>query len=297
MDIKIKNELEKKRPNLSKQSLSTYTSTLKNLLLKVFPTSDEITDFDKSEEILKFLKDIEPNKRKSILSALVVLTDNKDYRTQMIDDIGDYNKEQSKQIKNEKQSDSWIENDEIVKLFEKLKKNSNLIYKKDNKTIDDLQQIQNYIILCLLGGIYIPPRRSKDYVDFKIKSIDMDKDNYIRNKGFCFNSYKTYKTYGQQNIEVPKSLMTIIRKWIKINPTDYLLFDNNYNKLTNVKLNQRLNKLFDGKISVNQLRHTFLTDKYQDMIETKQELEKDFKDMGSSILQEKVYIKKNKSKV
>jgi integrase len=125
----------------------------------------------------------------------------------------------------------------------------------------------------------------------------MDKDNYIRNKGFCFNSYKTYKTYGQQNIEVPKSLMTIIRKWIKINPTDYLLFDNNYNKLTNVKLNQRLNKLFDGKISVNQLRHTFLTDKYQDMIETKQELEKDFKDMGSSILQEKVYIKKNKSKV
>jgi integrase len=292
MDIKIKNALEKKRPNLSKQSLSTYTSTLKNLLLKVFPTSDEITDFDKSEEILKFLKDIEPNKRKSILSALVVLTDNKDYRTQMIDDIGDYNKEQSKQIKNEKQSDSWIENDEIVKLFEKLKKNSNLIYKKENKTIDDLQQIQNYIILCLLGGIYIPPRRSKDFVDFKIKCIDMDKDNYIKNKGFCFNSYKTYKTYGQQNIEVPKSLMTIIKKWIKINPTDYLLFDNNYNKLTNVKLNQRLNKLFDGKISVNQLRHTFLTDKYQDIIETKQELEKDFKDMGSSILQEKVYIKK-----
>jgi hypothetical protein len=41
-------------------------------------------------------------------------------------------------------------------------------------------------------------------------------------------------------------------------------------------LNQRLNAIFDGKkISVNALRHSYLTDKYGSTIETKKALAKD----------------------
>jgi hypothetical protein len=52
-----------------------------------------------------------------------------------------------------------------------------------------------------------------------------------------------------------------------------------------------LNKIFNKKVSVNQLRHTFLSDKYGGMISVKNELQEDFKAMGSSMHQEAVYIK------
>jgi hypothetical protein len=98
-------------------------------------------------------------------------------------------------------------------------------------------------------------------------------------------------------VAIPKELKTIMTKWIKINPTNYLLFDSNKNRLSNVKLNQRLNKLFDHKkVGVNQLRHTYLSDKYQDSIETNNSMANDLTNMGSSMIQEKVYIKKHKAK-
>ena len=109
-----------------------------------------------------------------------------------------------------------------------------------------------------------------------------------------FNSYKTSKTYGQQKVVIPPELKAILTKWIKINPTEYLLFDGKKNQLTNVKLNQRLNKMFgDKKVGVNQLRHTFLSDKYQETIKLNNDMADDLQKMGSSTSQEKVYIKKH----
>jgi integrase len=293
----IKNKIIEVRPHLSKQSISTYTSILKNLYSKVFKSDEvDINKFNETKKILDFLKTLEPNKRKTVLSSLVILTDKKEYREQMLEDIQKYNEEQHKQEKSEKQNESWVEGEEIKKLISIIEKEVKLIYKKENINMTDLQTIQNYIILCLLGGVFIPPRRSKDYVDFKISNIDKTKDNYMNKNKLIFNSYKTAKTYGQQEVEIPIELQKILKKWIKINPTDYLLFDSNKNQLSNVKLNQRLNKLFgDKKVGVNQLRHTFLSDKYQESIKTNNEMANDLKNMGSSMIQEKIYIKKNKS--
>jgi len=292
----IKKHIIECRPNLSKQSVSTYTSILKNLYIKVFGnTSDiDINKFNETKNILEHLKTLEPNKRKTILSALVILTDKKEYRDQMLHDIQSYNEEQHKQEKNDKQTQSWINGDEIKTLLDNISKEIKHIYKKENLNMNDYQSIQNYIILCLLGGAYIPPRRSKDYVDFKISDIDKTKDNYLNKDKLIFNSYKTAKTYGQQEIQVPSELLKILKKWIKVNPTNYLLFDSNGHKLSNVKLNQRLNKLFgDKKVGVNQLRHTYLSDKYQSTIKANNDMAKDMADMGSSTIQEKIYIKKN----
>jgi len=44
---------------------------------------------------------------------------------------------------------------------------------------------------------------------------------------------------------------------------------------------------------VNQLRHSYLTGKYGNLINKKNELKEDFKLMGSSIAQELVYIKED----
>ena len=290
----LKEFIKHKRPNLSKQSINTYASILKNLYIRVFGNEElNIHDYSKSTDILNHLKTIPPNKRKTVLSALVIITDIPEYRNQMLKDIDSYTEDQHKQEKSEKQNDSWVEGDEIKMIYDKLAKEAKLLYKKDELTMTDLQTIQNYIILSLLGGLYIPPRRSKDYVDFKIHDIDKGHDNYLLKDHLIFNSYKTAKTYGRQMVAVPKELKTILNKWIKINPTNYLLFDSNKNRLSNVKLNQRLNKLFDNKkVGVNQLRHTFLSDKYQESIETNNKMADDLAKMGSSMIQEKIYIKK-----
>ena len=291
----LKEFIKHKRPNLSKQSVNTYASILKNLYIRVFGDDNiDINNFSKSKDILNDLKTISPNKRKTILSALVIITDIPEYRNQMLKDIDTYTEDQHKQEKSEKQQDSWVDGDEIKMIYDKLAKEAKLLYKKESLTMSDLQTIQNYVILSLLGGIYIPPRRSKDYVDFKIHDIDKGHDNYMLKEHFIFNSYKTAKTYGRQMVAIPKELKTLMNKWIKVNPTNYLLFDSNKNRLSNVKLNQRLNKLFDHKkVGVNQLRHTFLSDKYQESIETNNKMADDLAKMGSSMIQEKVYIKKN----
>jgi integrase len=143
-----------------------------------------------------------------------------------------------------------------------------------------------------LGGIYIPPRRSKDFVDFKIKNIT-ENDNFLDGKNMVFNSYKTSKTYGQQIVPIDNVLLKIIKKWISVNPTDYLLFDAHFNPLSSVKLNQRLNKIFsDKKVGVNQLRHTYLTNKFGHTVGQKNEVKDTMADMGSSVGMLETYVKK-----
>ena len=288
----LKDFIEKKRPNLSASSITTYASILKNLFKKVFNTDDiDIKKFDNTEQILNFLKDVPSSKRKTILSSLVIITDKKAYRDLMLEDVRNYNKEMDKQEKSDTQEESWVNSNKVKEVYDELKKTAELLYKKKTLSTSDMQQIQNYIIVSLLGGIYIPPRRSKDFVDFKINSINKTADNFLEKNKLIFNSYKTAKTYGQQIVDIPIQLKNILQKWIKINPTDYLLFDSNMNALSSVKLNQRLNKIFEKKVGVNQLRHTFLTDKYKKTSQESKSLENDMKSMGSSKNMADIYIK------
>ena len=291
----LKEHLHTKRPSLSNSSLTTYTSILKNLYIKVFGDDKiDLKKFDDTEKILAFLKDVPPNKRKTILSSLVIITDKKPYRDLMLEDVRDYNKEIHKQEKTPEQEESWVSTNQVKEIWESLKKDADLLYKKNNLKPTDLQQIQSYIILSLLGGIFIPPRRSKDYVDFVIKDVDKAKDNYLDKNKMYFNSYKTAKTYGQQVVEIPKPLQSILKKWISVNPTKSLLFDANMNTLSSVKLNQRLNKIFDEKkVSVNQLRHTYLTNKFGHTIEQKNKIADTMSEMGSSSNMLDTYVKKD----
>jgi len=293
----LKEVIKKARPTLSDSSITTYNSILKNLYAKVFGDKDiKLENFEKSDKILNHLEDVEPNKRKTILSALVVICkDPKPYRTLMLTDIKDYNKEVATQEKTEEQKENWLEQDQIQSIFNALKKEADYLFKKGDLTTNDLQKIQNFIIVALFH--LIPPRRAKDFCDFKIRgTIDKEKENWFDEKAseLNFASYKTAKFYGIQKVKIDKVLKSILKKWISINPTEWLLFDNNNQKLTPVKLNQRLNKIFGSEkgASVNNLRHSYLTNKYADSIKMKADMAEDMKAMGSSLSQSDVYIKK-----
>lgn len=288
MDLKA--ILREKKPDVSDSTINTYFRVLTPLFKNVYGESatmtlDKFDDYDKMEE---FLNTKEPIRQKNSWSALYVLTGNHKYKAKLVETSDIEKAEMSKQKKSAAQEENWIEPEEIKTLLAKLKKEVALLYKKDDKTMDDIQYIQQYILLCLLGGQYIDTRRSKDFYDFKIRNIDKEKDNYLSKNTMVFNSYKTAGTYGQQTLEVPKPLMTILRKWIKLNPTEYLLFDGKGQPLTAIKVHQRFQKLFGRNASVNLLRHTHLTDKFG---ESHKELKQTTHNMGSSLAMAEVYIK------
>lgn len=291
----IKDELKERRPNIATSSLTTYTSLLSNLHKAVFggDTAIDLANFAKKEAIVKVLKTFPLNRCKTTLSALVVLTGINSYREMMLEQITQYNAEQSKQVKNEKQKANDISKDEVDEEFKELKETATALYKKRKLNIDDLQQIQQFIILALMGGMFIPPRRA-EYTKMKLNNVDKSKDNYIAGNKFIFNTYKTSKFYGEQELAIPTQLRTILKKWTAVNPTDTLLFDNKFQPLTNVNLNQRINKVFGNKkVGVNGMRHVYMSEKYGSSIDTDKAIAADLEAMGSSKSQKKVYIKED----
>ena len=62
-----------------------------------------------------------------------------------------------------------------------------MLYKKAELSVTDLQQIQGFIII---WGIFIPPRRSLDYVKLMIKDADKEKGNYDRGESDFIVKYE-----------------------------------------------------------------------------------------------------------
>jgi len=294
----IKEEIKNQRPNLSASSVNSYYSILKNLYKKLNEGKEEDfkNDFFKKEKesILKHLESMPPKKRKTILSALVIYVDcdktRDEYRKQMMDDIK-VSKEEDIAQKRDDNKD-WIEWADVINVYNALRKDTYYLMKSkpDELTTKEMNLIQDYVLLSLY--VLISPRRSLDMIELKHRNYS-DEDNYIdfnKNKIY-FNKYKTAKFYKTQVIDLPRDLKNVLKKWYDFNKNDYLLIDTNGNKLNQVKLNQRLNKIFDMKISVNALRHSYLTNKYgniptlKDMLETAD-------NMGHSLDQALEYVKK-----
>jgi hypothetical protein len=254
---------------------------------------ENVDDLDKNpENVIEFLKEKYEsiNGIKTRLSALFVITNNKAYHTDMMTNIEKYNTETNKQEKNEKQKENWMTAEQIETIYDHMETNIKPLWKKKDLSIKELMKIQDFVILSLFT--LIPPRRSLDYVEFKINNIDTNKDNYIKGNSLVFNTYKTSTQKGQQTIKIPKELKSLLTKYIKLisDKSDYLLFNNKIEQLSIPNFTLRLNKIFGKKVSVNMLRHIYLSEKHADNLK---EMKDDFAKMGSSLKQSNTYIKKN----
>ena len=292
----IETQLKHNRPNLSASSLNTYTIILASIYKKVFDSEDfDINKFDKdANAILEHLRETTPSTRKTKLACLFVLSKNDKYQHQMVKDICTYNEDLSKQEKNEKQTASWVNTDQLKQKYNELKHTSDLLYKKQSHTANDFQQIQDYILMCLYSNQFIPPRRLLDYTEFKMREIDTEKDNYMHKNTFVFNKYKTAKVYGKQTVNIPLQLRNILNKWNKLTTNDYLLFDKSGKPLTNVKLNQRLKAILGNNSSVNAIRHGVLSDAFQPDIAMQNKMKDFAQKMGTSASTiQQQYLKKD----
>ena len=290
MEEQIINILKEKRPNLHAKSIKTYVSLLKNIMKNM--NYESVEDLDKNpKKVIEFLKEKYQNINalKTRLSALFVVTENKEYHTDMMENITKYNEEVNTQTKNNKQKDNWLSTEEIQKIYDDLETNVKPLFKKKDLTTKELLHIQDFVILSLFT--LIPPRRAMDYIEFKINNINTNSDNYIKGNSLVFNTFKTSKQKGQQTIKIPKQLKSILTKYIKLitDKSDYLIFNNKFQQLSTPNFTLRLNKIFGNKkVSVNMIRHIYLSEKHADNLK---DMKQDFADMGSSLKQSAVYIK------
>lgn len=295
----IKTHIRDNRPKISDSSVRTYSSIISNLYRKI-TKKDTLQDAkkffeDSPKEVLNFLSGTPANKRKTILAALVVFTENDEhasdlYRKQMLDDKGKYDDEQKDQVMTDSQRENWVSQEEVKKLYEQMDKENRPLLSRTKLNDREYQQLQNLVIL----GLYHlqAPRRLKDYTEMKFRNIDEEKDNFAKANNLVFNVYKTAKTHGKETVALSPKLKFILNKWKALNPNEYVLTGLTGKKLSSSQLQQRLNQILGKKASVNILRHSFLTDKYKDLPAVR-ELEKRAEEMGHSVEQALLYVKKD----
>ena len=197
----------------------------------------------------------------------------------MIDDCKKVNEQYKTQTKSEKEEVNWVTMDEVKSVYESLKEKVDEMIKckmiHHNTYID-------FLLVALLGGVLIPPRRSLDYSVMKVRGYDESTDNFFKGSKFVFHQYKTSKKYGEQTLAVPKELLGYLKKWVKYHKNDYLLFSNNDKHLSSSQITKHLNRIFGKHVSVDILRHVYASNFYKDMPELKK-MESLAADMGHSV--------------
>lgn len=249
-----------KERTLSASTCKTYTSLLMSLQKKL-SDNEPTVNFYKSnkKEIIKHIDTLEkPQTKKTLLSALFVLTGDDEYREKMLENVkvvNDHYRQQKTDPERLKHAKSFDE----IKLLHNQFKNAY----KNNPTNSNLMDL---LISSVCSGALdgLPPRRVLDYAVMKVKNFNRETDNYFEKGKFHFNQYKTKAKGGKQEMEVPKELVTLINKRKKQSTNDFLLENESGEPYTQSSLSKKIKKMFQGN-SQDVLRSIFLTNLYKDL--------------------------------
>lgn len=289
--------IKQNRPHLSESSIKTYCNCLKNLFRAVWGASTKFNHkmfFADHLRVMEHLETVKFNVRKTILSAIICISKGENqkivemYHSMMMGDADRYNTEQKENRMSDNQKENWMSWEDICLKRDQLKDRVWWVMTKADIDRENLLELQKYIVACCYT--MIPPRRAKDFAEMKYEDYDEKKDNYYVKGSFHFNDYKTARFYGHQVVKAPKVLELLMARWIKKLPKDqvYLFSDYDGKKLTSSTIGKVLVSVFKKKVSVNMLRHAYITDSLGPKI---RELEEEAKDMGQSTAQQKLYIK------
>lgn len=279
---------------------------------------------------LNFLKDVEaiqtklnelkPNTRRTYIIAIVSLLKSlidqpkmKKLYDRYYPSLEAINKDlKTSNEKTPKETDNWLNQDEIKSKFDELKTIFTELSESKSKKITEAQY--NKLLQLVLLGLYVlqRPRRNMDYQDMlvttqkvkvskkavapEVPSEDISKDtktmsnvlNLADNK-FEFNNYKTKGSYLQQTESLDFELRQIIdlylkhhplAKEMKKEPVPFIVSFDGKAFTNNNDFTRLLNRIFGKKIGVSMLRKIFLTDKYKDVAD---EMKKDAASMATSV--------------
>lgn len=291
-----KSILQKNKPTLSENSMRTYISLLRNIAKNMGQTEPTLEWFNDAEPIIQFVRENkrEINTRKTLLSTLYVLTGNERYRDSFMIDADTIRQDTFRQEMNDKQRKAWVSLDEIKERFHKMMFDYSDFWTDDRPHDVRLQEYQQIVILALIGGIFIPPRRLLDYTEMRINgTMNTQEDNYIDydKRVLVFNKYKTMRKYGRQEIEIPQELLDILHRWRVMNRSDWLLVNVNGDKLNPSNLNIRINKIFGKQMGCNLFRHIYISEKVLCHMPKLLELQEIARMMAHDIITQMLYRK------
>ena len=124
---------------------------------------------------------------------------------------------------------------------------------------------QDYVILCLYT--MMPPLRLDWSPVAVVKTETECSGNCImiekKSITFILREYKTARKYGEQKLILPKDLEKVVREWLTLNPSGWLLVDNVGQPLSEKALQKRITDIMTrhtGKAAgVNIIRHSFVS--------------------------------------
>lgn len=298
-------DIHHNNPSIKDSSLLTYARILNILYQRVSDGSDppSYKFFEKKQpQILKYLDGVRTLRyKKTILASLFNIVRDPEVRAKykriMNDKWKESNDIDAKQEKSDKEVKNWISLDEVKRVYENLKQEVQPLFKRKNLTRAEHNKLVSYVILSLY--VLLPPRRCTDYTEMLMlgekPSDAKEQVNYIDGRDMVFNVYKTAKFHGSQKVKIPPTLMAILRQWKKVYPDNrYLLFDFTGKKLSNVYITHYLNRVFSKNISVNMLRHIYISEKVLPNVPKLADLEQEAHDMGHTINQQALYKKFDK---
>lgn len=262
-------------------TLKLYTHNLKRLNNNKIPTDTKF--LKKVDEIMESINGRPKNTARSyliaVVSALKKPEDAKLY-AKYYPYLEAINKElKSNTTKSEKQTENWINQNEILTIQKEMLKN---LPKKSKKelTKDEYDKLLYLVVLSLYT--LQAPRRLLDYQLMKIEDGEDTKFNYYNKGVMTFNNFKTAGKYSTQIQAVPKELNDIIKVYLKFKPktNNFLLnhYDSSEFKHAN-EITRILNKIFGKKLSVSMMRNIYLSSKYTDVVNN---LNNDTENMGTS---------------
>ena len=268
----VKKQLDNPTNDYSDATKKNYVNNVLNIIMY-------ITDID------KFYK-VKPIKINKIREAITT------YWEQLIEKVN------KQYLENTKVEEKHIDNKQYQEVLKSFRKTV-------DKNLDNKYLLQDFVLLLLYEGKYIPPLRN-NYATLIItepKDDLLSSENYlITNNGkneILINQDKVDKKMGSKTYKINKSsiLNKYLNKLIDIRlaeDKDYLLENTDDNRLSTNGLTKLLQKIFlthfNKKISSSDLRHIYISNLSPDL--TNKKLDKIAKDMRHSIdTQQKIYKK------
>jgi hypothetical protein len=296
--------------NIKNISVAVYYNNIKKLSKELWGTSRFYPCFLKdTKNVIAYIDNLpaETSKKTMLTSIIVILKSlglNHDHYSIKLKEIAvSQNNMYIKNEKSKKEQDNWVSYSEIQDKIDKFEDEIMKIDTGDSQLTDrqQLDMYQKHLVISLYT--LLPPLRN-DYsgtrVFVEIPETEI-KENYIilKDKQFILKNYKTVKHYGVKIIDLPKKLISIIRKyeWFKskFKPNhDYLLINTtDLQPMSRNNLTKCLNKIFYPKnVSSTVLRKVYLSNKYP-VSHTYEEALMDSSIMGHDInTARKIYSKK-----
>lgn len=284
MNQQIESVLRIRKPYVTFITINNQARLIRCLYETLYP-EDTFFDLDKLEStsierICQYIDTKNIPTRKNIASAMVAIHRYPEYSDYIVKANTEYQNRVANNIPTVREVDHVISTDDIELLGSTLAHQYNSLMDEGIVvyTIDQQMLVRNYIVFCLVSGVYIAPRRNMDWFDFKIKNINTVVDNYIDGHEFVFNSYKTGNRKGQQRIPIPDALYALLQVWIGINPTDYLVPTKFGKQCHGSTFTDIVNSIFGSGKGTNQLRKAYLQNHFGNLVN----LDSTMESMGSS---------------